>query len=83
MWGSTYGLALVAAAFIGGLIAFGFVIGTPILGVPLAAVGVAVIGAVVFARRRKEMTDLREFREGAAADEVEFTERDRQTLLHD
>jgi hypothetical protein len=83
MWGSTYGLAVVVAAFVAGLIAFGFVIGTPILGVPIAMVGVAVIGGAVFARRRREMHDMRHFRDEAGADSVEFTERDRQTLLHD
>jgi hypothetical protein len=83
MWGSTYGLAFVVMAFVAGLAAFGVVVGTPILGVPIALVGVAIIGGVVFARRRREMQDLREFRDDAGADKVEFTERDKQTLLRD
>jgi hypothetical protein len=83
MWGSTYGLAIVVAAFVAALIAFGVVIGTPILGVPIALVGVAVIGAVVFSRRRKEMGSLRKFREDAGAENVEFTERDKETLVSD
>jgi hypothetical protein len=80
MWGSTYGLAIVVSAFVAALIAFGFVIGTPILGVPIAILGVAVIGALTFARRRKEAGSLRKFREDAGAENVEFTERDRETL---
>ena len=77
MWGIT----LIVAAFVLGLIAFSFVIGAPIFAVPIAIVGVAAIGAFDMNRRRKQAREMHDFREQAKAESVEFTPRDRDTLL--
>ena len=83
MWGSSWGLALAVGAFVFGLIAFAFVIGTPIFAVPIALVlGAALVG-VQLSRRRREARELRGFREEAQADGVEFTPRDKETLISD
>jgi hypothetical protein len=79
MWGIT----LVVAAFVLGLIAFSFALGAPILAVPIAIVGVAVIGGVDYRRRRKQVKQMDHFRDEAKAESVEFTRRDRETLVSD
>jgi hypothetical protein len=77
MWGIT----AIVVAFVLGLAAFGFVIGTPILGVPIAIVGIAIIAAVDFQRRRRQAKEIHDFREQAKTEQVEFTPRDEETLV--
>lgn len=77
MWGIT----LVVAAFVLGLIAFSFAIGAPVFAVPLVILGILAIGASDLRRRRKQVRQMHEYREGAKAESVEFTPRDKETLV--
>ncbi len=77
MWGIT----LIVAAFILALIAFSFAWGAPILAVPIVLAGAAVLGIVDFRRRRQQIRQMHDFREGAKAESVEFTPRDKETLV--
>ena len=74
------GPGIAVAALVLGMMAFAFVIGTPILGVPIALLLLVVFGALQLARRRKEARQLQGFREEAMAESVEFTPRDQETL---
>jgi hypothetical protein len=47
---------------------------------PVAVIGIVVIGFLDFNRRRKQTQQLGELRDQAKADQVEFTERDKETL---
>jgi UDP-N-acetylmuramyl pentapeptide phosphotransferase/UDP-N-acetylglucosamine-1-phosphate transferase len=76
-----WGITLIVAAFVLGLIAFSFAFGAPVLAVPIAIVGVALIGAIDLRRRRRQARELHGFREEAKAESVEFTPRDRETLV--
>jgi hypothetical protein len=51
-----------------------------VVGVPLFVIGVIAIGVLDFQRRRRHVDDVKGFRDQAKAEEIEFTERDRQTL---
>jgi len=77
MWGIT----LVVAAFVLGLIAFSFALGAPVFAVPLVIVGALAIGLADLRRRRKQLKQMHEFREEAKAESVEFTQRDKETLV--
>jgi hypothetical protein len=77
MWGIT----LVVAAFVLGLIAFSFALGAPILAVPIAIIGIVVLGGADVRRRRRQVKQMRSLREEAKAESVEFTRRDRETLV--
>jgi UDP-N-acetylmuramyl pentapeptide phosphotransferase/UDP-N-acetylglucosamine-1-phosphate transferase len=77
MWGIT----LIASALVLGLIAFSFAFGAPILAVPIAIVGVALIGVLDMRRRRRQANEMHHFREQAKAESVEFTPRDKETLV--
>ncbi len=81
MWGGAYSFAIVAAAFVFGLIAFAFVIGTPILAIPIVLVAIALLGLIDFRRRRTQAKQVGEFREQAKAQKVDFTARDKETLV--
>jgi hypothetical protein len=78
-------LTLVVAAFILGLLLFGFAFWTPVYAIPLALLFLIGFGTAMLVRRRgASSSELRDFRAqaGKAAPdrEVEFTDRDRQTL---
>ena len=75
-----WGIVLVVAAFILGLIAFSFAWGAPIFAVPIAIIGAIVLGATDFRRRRRQVRQMHEFREEAKSESVEFTPRDKETL---
>jgi hypothetical protein len=77
MWGIT----LIVAAFVLGLIAFSFAIGAPVFAVPIVIVGVVAFGAFDMSRRRKQAQQMHDFREKAKAESVEFTPRDKETLV--
>jgi hypothetical protein len=68
-------VALVAGAVLGSLL----VPGAPIFAIPVAAVALAVIGAAEFRRRTTAAREMREFRDQAQAEKVDFTARDRET----
>jgi hypothetical protein len=49
--------------------------------VPIVLVGAAVLGATDFRRRRQQARQMHDFREGAKAESVDFTSRDKETLV--
>lgn len=78
-------LTVVAIAFVLSLLLFGFAFWTPIYAIPLVIVFLIGFGFLMFVRRRGAASgELREFRAEAGKagpkPEVDFTERDRQTL---
>jgi len=77
MWGFT----LIVAAFVLALIAFAFAWGAPIFAVPIVIVGAIALGATDFRRRRQQVRQMHEFREEAKSESVEFTPRDKETLV--
>lgn len=72
---------VVAAAILGLLIGAALVPGAPIFALPIVAVLVAFLGVVEMRRRSAESRSMQGFREEADSDPVEFTERDKQTLV--
>jgi hypothetical protein len=77
------GFTIVVAAFAVALVAMSlaFMGGAVVVALPVALVA---IGAAVFAdfnRRRKQAASIHDHREQARTDKIDFTERDRQTLL--
>jgi uncharacterized membrane protein len=71
---SAFAVALVvmAGAFMGGAV---------IVAVPLAILMIGVVAFMDFNRRRKATTSIHEHRNEAGERDVEFTERDRRTLV--
>ena len=76
------GLTLVVAAFALALVAmsFAFMGGAVIVAIPLALVAIAIAAYVDFKRRRETAQSIHAHR-GESEHDVEFTERDRQTLV--
>jgi hypothetical protein len=76
------GIGLIVVAFVLGLLAMSFAFGggAVIVALPLAVLGIAAIALIDFRRRRKQVQDVRELRDQAKADKVDFTERDKETL---
>jgi len=74
------GLTLVVAAFAAALVAmsFAFMGGAVVVAIPLALVAIA-IAAYLDLRRRREAA--RSIHSQRADDDVDFTERDRRTLV--
>jgi choline-glycine betaine transporter len=79
MWGTT----IVVGAFALGLVAMSlaFMRGAVVVALPLAVVGIAIAAYVDFSRRRKQAASIHDHREQARTDKIDFTERDRQTLV--
>jgi hypothetical protein len=77
------GLTIVVAAFALALIAmsFAFMGGAVIVAIPIALLGVGIAAFIDLNRRRKQATSIHEHREQARTDKVDFTERDKQTLI--
>jgi hypothetical protein len=74
-------VSIVVAAFVLALLVFGIAFWTPIYAIPLTLLVLLVMGALYLKRRTGEEGRLREFREQQPGrDEIEFTDRDRQTL---
>jgi hypothetical protein len=69
--------ALVLGLLVGGSV----VVGAPVFAIPIVIVVLLVIGLGQFNRRRHEVGSMEHFREQAATEKVEFTERDRQTTV--
>jgi hypothetical protein len=74
-------LTVVVAAFMLALVATSFAFGVGILAIPIAILGVGITAAMDFTKRRKQATIIHEQRERARTDKVNFTERDKQTLV--
>lgn len=70
----------IAALLLGLLVGSIAVWGAPIFAVPIVLVGLALIGLGQMRRRSQSARDIGELRRQAAAEKVEFTERDRETL---
>jgi hypothetical protein len=72
---------VVAAAILGLLIGAALVPGAPIFALPIVAVLVVFLGVAEMRRRSAESRTMRGFREQADSEPVEFTARDKQTLV--
>ena len=79
-----WGLTTIVTAFVLAVLAMalGFMGGAVVVAVPLAIIAIAVAGAIDFNRRRKTIRTSSPRQHGGQRD-VEFTERDRQTLVSD
>jgi hypothetical protein len=77
MWAIT----LIVAALVLGLFAFSFAIGAPIFAVPIAIAGILALGGFDVRRRRRQAREMHRFREQGKAESVEFTRRDKETLV--
>jgi small basic protein len=77
------GFTIVVAAFAVALVAMSlaFMGGAVVVALPVALVAIGVAVFVDFNRRRKQAASIHDHREQARTDKVDFTERDRQTLL--
>jgi membrane protein implicated in regulation of membrane protease activity len=76
MWGYTTVAGAFAAALV--VMSLTFMGGAVVVAVPLALVAVAIAALVDFNRRRKTAQSLHTHRQD---EDVEFTERDRRTLV--
>jgi Na+/H+ antiporter NhaD/arsenite permease-like protein len=74
------GPTIAGGAFVLGLVAFAFVVGAPIFAVPIVLVALAILGLLELRARAKRARSMEEFRDEAAAEKVEFTARDKETL---
>jgi hypothetical protein len=79
MWGFTtvvgaFALALVAMSF-------AFAGGAVIVAIPVAFLAIGIAAVLDFNRRRKQATSIHDHREQAREQKVDFTERDRETLV--
>ena len=74
---------LIAAAFLLGLAAMSFAFGggAVIVAIPLTLLAIGAIAAFDFSRRRQQAKQVHDFREDAKAEGVEFTDRDKETLV--
>ena len=72
---------VIAAAIVGLRVGAALVPGAPIFALPIAAVLILVIGAGSFRRRSAEARSMQGFREEADSEPIEFTARDKQTLV--
>ena len=72
---------VLAAAILGLLIGSALIPGAPIFGLPIVAILIVVLGALELRRRRAESRSMQGFRDGAKAEPIDFTERDRRTLV--
>jgi len=71
----------IAAAIAGLLIGAALVPGAPIFALPIVVLLVLILGLGEMRRRSKDAHRMRGFREEADAEPVEFTARDKQTLV--
>ena len=74
---------LVVGAFLIGLAAMSFAFGggAVVVEIPLVVLAIGAIAAFDFSRRRQQAKQVHDFREDAKAEGVEFTERDKETLV--
>ena len=76
------GATLAIAAAIGGLlIGAALVPGAPIFALPIVAILVVVLGLGEMRRRSAETRSMQGFRSEADSEPIEFTARDKQTLV--
>ena len=72
---------VIAAAIVGLLLGAALVPGAPIFAIPIVAILVVVLAAGQFRRRSAEARSMEGFRAEADSDPIEFTARDKQTLV--
>jgi UDP-N-acetylmuramyl pentapeptide phosphotransferase/UDP-N-acetylglucosamine-1-phosphate transferase len=74
--------SLIIVGFLLALVAmsFAFAGGAVVVVLPVALAGIAIVGFLDYRRRNQQAQSVRHFREEAKAEEVEFTERDKETL---
>jgi UDP-N-acetylmuramyl pentapeptide phosphotransferase/UDP-N-acetylglucosamine-1-phosphate transferase len=77
------GFTIVVAAFAVALVAMSlaFMGGAVVVALPVALLAVGVAAFLDFNRRRKQAASIHDHREQARTDKIDFTERDRQTLI--
>ena len=77
------GFTIVVAAFASALVAMSlaFMGGAVVVALPVAILAIGIAAFVDFNRRRKQAASIHDHREQARTDKVDFTERDRQTLV--
>jgi hypothetical protein len=77
------GFTIVVAAFAVALVVMSltFMGGAVVVALPVAVIAIGIAAFVDFNRRRKQAASIHDHREQARTDKVDFTERDRQTLL--
>ena len=77
------GFTIVVAAFAVALVAMSlaFMGGAVVVALPVALLAVGIAAFLNFNRRRKQAASIHDHREQARTEKVDFTERDRQTLL--
>jgi UDP-N-acetylmuramyl pentapeptide phosphotransferase/UDP-N-acetylglucosamine-1-phosphate transferase len=76
-----WGMSTIIAAFILALVVASVVFANVVLAVPLALVGVALLGFMDLKRRRKQAGMIHTHRQRAETDKVDFSRRDRETLV--
>jgi len=64
-------------------VGFTLVIGAPIYAVPVVMLVLGVMGALRYRRRLNRYHDIQEFREQGNTEGVDFTPRDKQTIVTD
>ncbi len=72
---------VIAAAIIGLILGSALVPGAPIFALPIVAILVVVLGVAEMRRRSADAQSMQSFRGEADSDPIEFTERDKQTLV--
>jgi hypothetical protein len=77
------GFTIVVAAFAVALVAMSlaFMGGAVVVALPVVFFATGIATFVDFNRRRKQAASIHDHREQARTDKIDFTERDRQTLL--
>ena len=73
-------LMIIAFLLALAVMSFAFAGGAVIVVIPIVLLGIAGVALMDFRRRREQSQSLGEFRDNAAAQEVDFTERDKETL---
>jgi hypothetical protein len=77
------GFTIVVGAFALALVVMSltFMGGAVVVALPVAILAVGIAAFVDLNRRRKQATSIHEHREQARTDKIEFTDRDKQTLV--
>ena len=79
MWGFTTVVGAFALALV--VMSLTFMGGAVVVALPVAIVAIGIAAFVDLNRRRKQATSIHEHREQARTDKIDFTERDKQTLV--
>jgi hypothetical protein len=79
MWGFSTIVGAFALALV--VMSFAFAGGAVIVAIPVAILAIGIAAMVDFNRRRKQAASIHDHREQARTEKVDFTERDKQTLV--